>query len=68
MLSGVSSSGSLSLVSRFSVIGTPKLVLPLSATAIGALFSPVSGAVPTTTTGSVSLPPEADLIVTVAGG
>ncbi|MNL22602.1 hypothetical protein D3C87_1439540 [compost metagenome] len=68
MLSGVSPSGSLSLVSRLRVIGKPKLVLPLSATATGAWFSPVSGAVPTTTTGSVSLPPEADLIVTVAGG
>ncbi|MNF91025.1 hypothetical protein D3C84_736120 [compost metagenome] len=56
------------MVSRLRVIGTPKVVLPLSATPTGAWFSPVSGAVPTTTTASVSLPPAADLMVTVAGG
>ncbi|MNN98493.1 hypothetical protein D3C81_2178960 [compost metagenome] len=68
MLSGVLPSGSLSLASRLRVIGTPKLVPPVSATEIGAWFAPVSGAVPTTMTGSVSLPPAADLTVTVAGG
>ncbi|MNL33382.1 hypothetical protein D3C87_1552920 [compost metagenome] len=68
MLSGVLLSGSLSLATRLRVTGTPAVVVPLSATEIGAWFSPVSGAVPTTTTGSVSLPPDADLIVTVAGG
>ncbi|MNF77471.1 hypothetical protein D3C84_596190 [compost metagenome] len=50
------------------MIGTPKLVLPVSATASGASFSPLFGCVPITTTGSVSLPPAADLIVTLAGG
>ena len=68
MLSGLLPSGSLSLVNRLRVIGTPKLVLPVSALAIGAWFSPVSGAVPTTTTASVSLPPAADFTVMVAGG
>ncbi|MCY1448687.1 hypothetical protein D9M71_653810 [compost metagenome] len=68
MLSGTSSSGSLSLASRLRVSGTPKLVLPVSACATGAWLSASTGALPTTTTGSLSLPPAADFTVTIAGG
>ncbi|MNJ49875.1 hypothetical protein D3C77_451310 [compost metagenome] len=68
MVNGTLPSGSLSLASRFKVSATPKLVPPWSACATGGWFSASTGAFPTITTGSVSLPPAADLIVTVAGG
>ncbi|MNG25137.1 hypothetical protein D3C84_1099480 [compost metagenome] len=68
MLSGTLLSGSVSLASRFRLRGTPKLVLPRSDWVSGAWFSASTGALPTTTTASVSLPPAADLMVTVAGG
>ncbi|MCY1551198.1 hypothetical protein D9M68_875120 [compost metagenome] len=68
MVSGTLPSGSLSFSSRLSVIGTPTLVLPTSAWASGSWLAASTGALPTTITGSTSLPPRADLTVTVAGG
>ncbi len=68
MLSGTSPSASLSLISTLMVTGTPKLVLALSFTATGGWFGASAGALPTTTTGSVSAPPAADFTVTTAGG
>ncbi|MOA45242.1 hypothetical protein D3C78_1676220 [compost metagenome] len=50
------------------VTGTPKLVLAPSATATGGWLGTSSGALPTTTTGSVSAPPAADFTVITAGG
>ncbi|MNC39566.1 hypothetical protein D3C75_882330 [compost metagenome] len=68
MVSGTLPSGSLSFCSRLRVIGMPTLVLPISAWASGGWLAASTGALPTTTTGSTSLPPRADLTVMVAGG
>ncbi|MNE43778.1 hypothetical protein D3C80_1379720 [compost metagenome] len=68
MVSGTLPSGSLSFSSRFRLSGTPTLVLPISAWASGGWLAASTGALPTTTTGSTSLPPWPDLTVTVAGG
>ncbi|MNN49754.1 hypothetical protein D3C81_1643020 [compost metagenome] len=68
MLSGTLPSGSLSFSSRLRVSGIPTLVLPTSAWASGGWLAASTGALPTTITGSTSLPPWADLTVTVAGG
>ncbi|MCY1443655.1 hypothetical protein D9M71_600810 [compost metagenome] len=68
MLSGRSPSSSVSLASRLMVTGTPKPVLTLSGLATGARLGVSSGALPTTTTASVSAPPRADFTVTTAGG
>ncbi|MCY1431733.1 hypothetical protein D9M71_477090 [compost metagenome] len=68
MLSGTSPSASLSLSSTLMLTGTPKLVLALSGLATGAWLGTSSGALPTTTTASVSAPPAADFTVTTAGG
>ncbi|MNV50311.1 hypothetical protein D3C71_1423130 [compost metagenome] len=68
MVSGVSLSGSLSLASTLMVIGTPALVLTVSATASGFSLPEGTSTMPVTLTGSLSAPPAADLTVTLSGG